>query len=71
MTLKELLGRVETKTGDFDALWTTKIRANLPVHEPDGTHKSLVSSSLRINGPVVECLDLRLAELELMPQQEL
>lgn len=27
LTLKELLGRVATKTGDFDALLTTKIRA--------------------------------------------
>jgi DMSO/TMAO reductase YedYZ molybdopterin-dependent catalytic subunit len=48
-----------------------KIRANLPVLELDGTQRSLVSSSLRIDGLVVECLDLRLAELELLPQHEL
>ena len=28
----------------------SKIRANLPVHEPDGTHRSLVPSSIRIDG---------------------
>jgi len=48
-----------------------KIRANLPVHEPDGTNKSLVPRPLRIDGLVAECLDLRLAELEVMPQHEL
>ena len=48
-----------------------KIRANLPVHAPDGTNKSLVPRPLRIDGLVAECLDLRLAELELMPQHEL
>jgi len=48
-----------------------KIRANLAVHEPDGTNGSLVPRPLRIDGLVAECLDLRLAELELMPQNEL
>ena len=48
-----------------------KIRANLAVHEPDGTNGSLVPRPLRIDGLVAECLDLRLAELELMPQHEL
>jgi DMSO/TMAO reductase YedYZ molybdopterin-dependent catalytic subunit len=47
-----------------------KIRASLPVHER-GDHESLVPRSLCIDGLVAECLDLRLAELELMPQDEL
>ena len=47
-----------------------KIRASLPVHER-GDRESLVPRSLCIDGLVAECLDLRLAELELMPQHEL
>ena len=47
-----------------------KIRTSLPVHERSD-HESIAPLSLRIDGLVAECLDLRLAELELMPQHEL
>ena len=47
-----------------------KIRANLPVHESDA-HGSLVPRLLRIDGLVVQCLDLTPVDLELMPQHEL
>lgn len=47
-----------------------KIRASLPVHQPDN-RESLVPRSLRVDGLVVKPLDLTLAELELMPQHEL
>ena len=47
-----------------------KIRASLPVHQPDD-RESLVPRPLRIDGLVVKPLDLTLADLELMPQHEL
>ena len=36
-----------------------------------GDHESSVPRSLRVDGLVVKCLDLTLADLELMPQHEL
>src|SRR5215472_18813571 len=46
-----------------------KIRGGLPVHER--TDSSPSSTSLRIDGLVFKCLDLTLADLQLMPQDEL
>ena len=57
-------GRVE------DVKEEPKIRASLPVHEP-GDHRSHAPRSVRIDGQVVNCIDLTHADLELMPQQEL
>lgn len=47
-----------------------KIRASLPVHELS-ERGSFVPRSLRLDGLVAKCLELTLADLELMPQQEL
>ena len=46
-----------------------EIRGGLPVHER--ADSSPPRSSLRIDGLVVKCLDLTLADLQLMPQHEL
>jgi DMSO/TMAO reductase YedYZ molybdopterin-dependent catalytic subunit len=46
-----------------------KIRGALPVHER--VDSSSPPSPLRIDGLVVKCLDLTLADLQLMPQDEL